>query len=160
MKNQQFINAGNGRFVDARCSWRPAFERAEISRGAAFGDIDNDGDVDIVVTNNSGPVRLLINQGTPGNHWIEIALQDSPHNRFGFGARVGIERGGKPTVWRRVGTDGSYLSASDVRAHAGLGSSAAIDGIVVQWVDGARERWTKTDADRLVTLRRGTGVKQ
>jgi len=81
----------------------------------------------------------------------------SPRNRFAFGARVGIERAGKPTLWRRVHTDGSYLAASDVRVHAGLGSSAAIDAVVVQWVDGTRERWTKVDADRLVTLKRGTG---
>ena len=160
MKNQLFHNAGNGRFVDASSSGGPAFERAEISRGAAFGDLDNDGDIDVVVTNNGGPVRLLINQGTPGNHWIEVAPQDSPRNRFGFGARIGIERGGKPTLWRRVGSDGSYLSANDVRAHAGLGSSPAIDGLVVQWVDGARERWAQVDADRLVTLKRGTGAKQ
>jgi len=157
MKNQLFHNAGNGRFVDASSLGGPAFEHAEISRGAAFGDIDNDGDTDIVVTTNGGPARLLINQGTPGNHWIDVALQDSPRNRFGFGARIGIERTGKPTLWRRVHTDGSYLSASDLRVHAGLGPSATIDAIVVQWVDGTRERWTKVAADQLVTLKRETG---
>ena len=65
----------------------------------------------------------------------------------------------KPTLWRRVHTDGSYLAANDARAHAGLGASPAIDAIVVQWVDGTRERWTKVDADRVVTLKRGTGQK-
>jgi len=63
-------------------------------------------------------------------------------------------------LWRRVHTDGSYLSANDMRAHVGLGPSTAIDAVVVQWVDGARERWAKVDADRVVTLKRGTGVKQ
>src|SRR3982751_400585 len=159
MKNQLFHNTGHGRFVDASAAGGPAFERAEINRAAAFGDIDNDGDTDIVVTTNGGPVRLLINQGTPNTHWIDVALQDSPGNRFGFGARVGVERTGKPTLWRRVHTDGSYLAANDARAHAGLGASPAIDAVVVQWVDGTRERWTKVDADRVVTLKRGTGQK-
>jgi hypothetical protein len=159
MKNQLFHNTGNGRFVDASAAGGPAFERAEINRAAAFGDIDNDGDTDIVVTTNGGPVRLLINQGTPNTHWIDVALRDSPGNRFGFGARVGVERTGKPTLWRRVHADGSYLTANDARAHAGLGASPAIDAIVVQWVDGTRERWTKVDADRVVTLKRGTGQR-
>jgi enediyne biosynthesis protein E4 len=100
---------------------------------------------------------LLLNQGTADNHWIDVALQDPSTNRFGFGARVGIERAGKPTLWRRLHSDGSYLSASDFRVHAGLGSSTAIDGLVVQWGDGTRERWAKVDADRLLTLKRGTG---
>jgi hypothetical protein len=159
MKNQLFHDTGNGRLVDASREGGPAFQQAEVSRGAAFGDIDNDGDTDIVVTTNGGPVRLLLNQGTPGTHWIDIALQDSPGNRFGLGARIGIERSGKPTLWRRVHTDGSYLSASDVRAHAGLGPSTSIDDIVVQWVDGTRERWTGMTADHVVTLKRGTGKK-
>ena len=159
MKNQLFHNSGTGRLTDASAAGGPAFDRAEISRGAAFGDIDNDGDTDIVVTTNGGPVRLLLNQGTPGNHWIDLALQDSPGNRFGLGARVGIERAGKPTLWRRVHTDGSYLSASDIRAHVGLGPATGIGSVIVQWVDGTRERWTNVAADTLTTLRRGTGQK-
>jgi len=159
MKNQLFHNAGNGRFTDASAAGGPAFERAEISRGAAFGDIDNDGDVDIVVTTSGGPVRLLLNQGTSGNHWIELALRDSPGNRFGAGARIGVERAGQSTLWRRVHTDGSYLSASDGRTHVGLGRSPTVSGIVVQWADGARERWTSVAADTFTTLRRGTGQK-
>ena len=99
----------------------PAFDRAEIGRGAAFGDIDNDGDVDVVVTNNHGPVRLLLNQVGTRNHWLQVRLQQAPGNRFGFGAWVGVERAGRPTAWRRVRTDGSYLSASDGRVHVGLG---------------------------------------
>src|SRR5262245_24158404 len=75
MKNQLFHNTGTGRFTDASAAGGPAFDRAEVSRGAAFGDLDNDGDTDVVVTTNGGPVRLLLNQGTPGNHWIDIGLQ-------------------------------------------------------------------------------------
>ena len=159
MKNQLFHNVG-GRFVESSADGGPAFQRAEIGRGAAFGDIDNDGDVDIVVTNNGGPVRLLLNQaqhGAAANHWVQVRVEQPKGNRFGFGAWVGVERSGKPTLWRRVRTDGSYLSASDVRLHFGLGASPTITGITVQWPDGQRERFAGVTGDRLVTLRRGTG---
>jgi hypothetical protein len=157
MRNQLFHNVAGRRFEETSAAAGPALARAEISRGASFGDIDNDGDVDIVVTNNNGPVRLLLNQAGGGNHWLQVRLDQRPGNRFGIGAWVGVERAGGPTLWRRVRTDGSYLSASDIRAHFGLGAASAIAAVVVQWPDGQRERWTGIAADRLVTLRRGTG---
>ena len=110
--------------------------RAEISRGAAFGDVDNDGDIDVLVTTNNGPVRLLLNRSDARNHWLQVRLRHDSGERFGMGARVGIERAGQPTLWRRVKTDGSYLSASDIRVHVGLGASAQIDAVVVEWPDG------------------------
>jgi hypothetical protein len=157
MTNQLFHNSGAGRFVETTAAAGPAFARPEIGRGAAFGDIDNDGDIDIVVTNNNGPVRLLINQATSTAHWLQVRLEQAPGNRFGFGGRIGVERAGRPTLWRRVKTDGSYLSASDARVHFGLGPSASLDAVVVQWPDGKQERWSGLAGDRLVTLRRGTG---
>jgi enediyne biosynthesis protein E4 len=157
MRNQLFRNLEGRRFEETSARAGPAFARAEIGRGAAFGDVDNDGRVDIVVTNNAGPVRLLLNRSADRNHWLTIRLEDAPRNRFGIGARVGVERAGHPTLWRRVRTDGSYLSASDVRAHFGLGASASLDAVVVEWPDGGRERWTGVAGDRLLTLRRGTG---
>ena len=159
MKNQLFRNTGAGRFVETSAAAGPAFDRAEISRGAAFGDLDNDGDVDIVVTTNGGPVRVLLNQSATASHWLQIALRQETANRFGFGARVGVERQGKPTLWRRVRTDGSYLSASDVRLHFGLSDGAAVGAVAVEWPDGTRERWTGVAVDRLVTLKRGEGSK-
>ena len=121
MKNQLFRNTGRGQFEETSAAGGPAFARAEVGRGAAFGDIDNDGDTDVVVTNNNGPVRLLINQTNARHHWVQVRLQQDAGQRFAFGARVGIERAGRPTIWRRVKTDGSYLSASDLRVHVGLG---------------------------------------
>jgi len=157
MRNQLFHNTGRGRFEETSAIAGPAFAQAEISRGAAFGDIDNDGDVDIVVTTNGGPVRLLLNQTGSRNHWLQVRLEQPTANRFAIGAWIGVERSSGPTLWRRVRTDGSYLSASDVRAHFGLGSSPAINAITVQWPDGTRERFSGITGDRLVTLRRGSG---
>ena len=159
MRNQLFRNTGARRFEETSAAAGPAFARAEIGRGAAFGDVDNDGAVDIVVTNNNGPVRLLLNRAGAANHWLQIRLDQPRSNRFAIGSWVGVERAGRPTLWRRVRTDGSYLSASDVRLHLGLGSSADVAGVVVQWPDGERERWTAVKGDRLVTLRRGTGQR-
>jgi hypothetical protein len=157
MKNQLFHNPGTGRFVETSAAGGPAFERAEVGRGAAFGDVDNDGDIDIIVTTNGGPVLLLLNQGDTRNHWLQVALDQGSANRLGFGARIGVERPGQPTLWRRVHADGSYLSASDVRAHFGLGGDARIGAVVVQWPDGVTERWPGGGVDRRTTLRRGTG---
>jgi enediyne biosynthesis protein E4 len=161
MRNQLLRNRGSGgsvTFEDVSAMGGPAFQLAEVSRGAAFGDIDNDGDTDILVTTNTGPVRLLINESGTKNHWLQVKLQQATGDPFALGARVGIERAGQPTIWRRVKTDGGYLTASDLRVHAGLGSSPKIDAVVVQWLDGTRERWTNVQADRVITLRRGTGA--
>jgi hypothetical protein len=162
MKNQLFRNLGSGRFAETSSEGGPAFAIAEVSRGAAFGDVDNDGDVDVVVTTNDGPVRLLLNQASQAsraNHWLLVALEQPSGNRKAFGARVGLERAGRATLWRRVRTDGSYLSASDHRVHFGLGAAAALDAVIVEWPDGTTERFKGLAADRLVTLKRSTSAR-
>ena len=159
MKNQLFHNDGTGHFVDVTGAAGPALARADVGRGAAFGDIDNDGDVDIVVTANGGRVQLLLNQDAASRHWVEVALRARSGNRFGIGARVGVERDGKPTLWRPVRADGSYLSASDIRVHFGLGDASKVSAVVVKWPDGTLERWTDVAVDRLTELTRGRGSR-
>jgi hypothetical protein len=157
MRNQLFRNTGRGTFEETSVAAGPALARPDISRGAAFGDVDNDGDVDILVTVNNGPARLLLNQAS-GHHWLQLRLQQDSGQRLAFGARVGLERAGRATLWRRVKTDGSYLSAGDSRVHFGLGTSTAIGAVIVEWPDGQRERWTNLTADRLHLVRRGSGI--
>ncbi len=156
--NQLFHNEGEGkRFRETTKIAGPALELSEVSRGAAFGDIDNDGDIDIVVTNNNGPVRLLRNEVGSQRHWLEVRLEAAKGNRFAIGARVAVLRQGQKPLWRRVHTDSSYLSANDVRVHFGLGEKPEVQSVVVRWPDGSREAWDKVQPDRLLTLRQGTG---
>ena len=157
MKNQLFHNSGGGRFTETTAGGGAAFARAGISRGAAMGDVDNDGDVDVVVTDNGGPAQLLLNQDVENggkNHWLSVTARQTGANPFALGAWIGVERTGKPTLWRRVRTDGSYLSAGDTRVHFGLGDSPAITAVLIQWPDGERERRTDIAAGARVITRR------
>jgi hypothetical protein len=157
-KNQLFHNEGERQpFREVSATAGPAFDLAEVSRGAAFGDIDNDGDYDVLVANNNGPVRLLLNEVGSRNHWLEVRLEGIKGNRNGLGARVAVLRKNKRPLWRFAHTDGSYLSASDRRVHFGLGQEPALEGILVYWPGGDKEVFTEIRADSIVTLRQNTG---
>jgi hypothetical protein len=156
-RKQLFHNEGRGKRFHEVSQVGLAFQVEEISRGAAFGDIDNDGAMDVVVANNDGPVRLLRNQVGGRRHWVTVKLESPRTNRFAIGARVAVIRPGQDTLWRRVSTDSSYLSANDVRSHFGLGDKAEIAAVLVQWPDGSQERFEGTKCDRIITLRQGSG---
>src|SRR5213080_511071 len=134
---QLFHNEGRGRqFRHVSPEAGSVFQIEEVSRAAAFGDIDNDGAIDIVVTNNNGPVRLLRNQVGKNRHWITLKLESPKTNRFAIGARVGVLRHGQNTLWRRVHTDSSYLSSNDSRVHFGLGDKPNVEAVLVHWPGG------------------------
>ncbi|HKE05922.1 MAG TPA: CRTAC1 family protein [Blastocatellia bacterium] len=166
-RNQLFhneISAASGRepgpqrvFREVTDSAGPAFRLSEVSRAAVFGDIDNDGDIDILVTNNNGPVRLLLNQAAARSHWLQVKLIGVKDNRDGIGAKVAVIRKNSKPLWRRAHTDGSYLAASDPRVHFGLGAEASIEAVGVIWPSGTREMWTNVKVDSMNTLRQGTG---
>jgi len=157
--NQLFHNEGDGKkFREVTGVAGPALSISEVSRGAAFGDIDNDGAIDIVIANNNGPVRLLLNQNRfiNRNHWLLVRLEAAGGNRFAIGARIEVRQNGRKLM-RRAHTDSSYLSANDVRVHFGLGEHARIDGLIVYWPDGSTEAWDRIQADQIMTIRQGTG---
>ena len=157
-KNQLFHNEGPGKgFLEVTDVAGPALQMVEVSRGAAFGDINNDGSIDIVITNEDAPARLFLNQSGSGNHWLIVKLEAPKLNRFGMGAEVGVFRHDMPALWRHAHTDGSMLSASDIRVHFGLSNNSRIEAIVVHWLDGKKEKWENIRADRIITLRQGTG---
>jgi len=157
-RSQLFRNDGGDKpLADVSAAAGPVFEQLQVGRGAAFGDIDNDGDLDILVSNNNGPVRLLLNEAGTKNHWLQVRLQAVSDNRQGIGARVAVLRRGETQLWRHVHTDGSYLSAHDNRVHFGLGSDPNLQGVLVHWPGGAQEVFGGLKADTIVTLRQSGG---
>jgi hypothetical protein len=154
---QLFRNLGNGQFADVTGQAGTALSRAEISRGAAFGDVDNDGDTDVVVANDNAPLRLLINSVGSRRHWVGVRVEGRHRRRDIVGARVGVMRANAPTIWRRARADGSYASANDPRVLVGLGDTSKIDKIRVEWPDRTADEWTKVPVDRYTTLKQGEG---
>jgi hypothetical protein len=134
--NQLFRNTGKGTFKEVIDQAGPNFQMLEVSRGAAFGDIDNDGDTDVLITNNNGPVRLLLNKAGNRNQWIGVRLVSKDGGRDMLGAKIEIVSSNKPVLRRRVRTDGSYLSANDPRVLVGLGTGARVELVRVRWPDG------------------------
>ncbi len=152
-----FRNLGDGRFADVTEQAGAAFALSEAGRGAAFGDVDNDGDVDVLVGNDAGPVRLLVNHVGEHHHWLGLRLSGIG-GRDMLGARVAVVRDGLPTLWRRARSDGSYASANDPRVLVGLGDSDARPTVRVRWPDGTLEEWRDVEVDRWMTLRAGEGA--
>ncbi len=155
-KNLLLHGRPDGRYVDVSGSVGPALELSEVSRGAAFGDIDNDGDVDIVVSNNNGPARLLLNQAGAERPSLQVRLRGSRANHQALGARLAMLRNGKAPVWRRVHRDGSYLSSSDVTVFFATGEEQA-DGLGVIWPSGRQERFDGLPPSGVVELSEGRG---
>ncbi|MEM9313361.1 MAG: CRTAC1 family protein, partial [Pseudomonadota bacterium] len=153
--NQLFRNLGTGSFetVDGG----DATGASRISRGVAFGDIDNDGDTDLVVSNNSGPARLFLNQQRGDVEWLRLRLIGRQSNRDAFGARIALLRENEATLWRRVHTDGSYLSASDPRVTVGLGAASRVNFIGVIWPSGLRESFSVPGLRQELVLVEGNG---
>ncbi|MEM9057731.1 MAG: CRTAC1 family protein [Pseudomonadota bacterium] len=154
-RNQLFRGAGGGRFEDVSRQAGAAFDVEAVGRGAAFGDVDNDGDVDVLVSNNSGPLRLLLNTEGNAAHWLSVTLVGAPH---AVGARAAVTTADGATRWRRVHTDGSYLCASDDRLHFGLGDAAEPVDLTVNWPSGAVESFAGLAVDTGHRLVEGAGA--
>ncbi len=154
--NQLFRNDGKNKFVEVSEQAGASFRLLEVSRGAAFGDIDNDGDTDVLITNNNGPARVVLNQIGNRNHWLGLRLTDS-NNVDMLGARVEVVLAKQKPLWRRVRTDGSYLSANDPRVLVGLGQATNVEAVRVHWPAGDVEEWKSLRVNQYTVLRRGTG---
>lgn len=128
----------------------------EMTRGLSVGDIDRDGDLDVLFSNNLGPARLYRNDAPRAGHWLMIRAFEPDLNRDAIGAQVIVVIDGR-RLRRTIGRGSSYLSSHDAHAHFGLGEHENIERVEVQWADGTREFFSGVGADRYVTIRRGEG---
>jgi hypothetical protein len=152
--NQIFLQEQETRFRRFDSRLDPFVSTIEVSRGLATGDIDSDGDLDLLVTNVDGPARLYVNQSVKQGHWLQVAtLREDLGGRHDYGAVVRVTSGEQQWL-RPVMSTYSYACANDPRAHFGLGPVDTVDSIDVLWSDGVRESFPGGSVDRLVVLRR------
>jgi hypothetical protein len=152
-----YRNMGNGRFSDISSSVGSAVTDLHSSRGAAFGDFDNDGDVDVVVVNMNEPPSLLRNDCRTKNHWIKIKCIGTKSNRTAIGARVRVVTGSHSQI-NEVMSGSSYVSQNDLRLHFGLGKVRKLDLIEVRWPLGLVESFKNVEANQLLVLEEGKGI--
>jgi len=149
-------NQGNGIFAQSGSELGAAISERHVSRGAAFGDFDNDGDLDILIMNRNDPPSLLRNDAPSGNHWLKIRLEGTKSNRSAIGSRVVVQYGGRIQA-QSVTSQASFLSSNDPRLHFGMGAASVAD-IQVLWPTGLSEKFTNVSANQLVTIREGEGI--
>ena len=151
-----FRNRRDATFAEMGDEAGPGITARDSSRGVAFGDFDNDGDIDILIMNRNERPSLLRNDSPKENHWIKIRLEGTKSNRSAIGARVLAHYGGKVQA-RAVTSQSSYLSVNDPRLHFGLGSATTAD-VDIFWPSGAKETYTGLAADKLHTIKEGKGI--
>jgi hypothetical protein len=161
-KNPRLVyrNLGNGQFKDVSAAMGPGINERYSSRGAAFGDFDNDGDIDVVVLNMNDVPSLLRNDGGNKQNWIKIKLVGTKCNRTGIGARLRVVIGNHSQM-DEVRSGSSVMSQSDLRLHFGLGKAQTVDLIEVKWPTTQKiERFTQVKANQILTIREGSGIVQ
>jgi hypothetical protein len=151
-----FRNLGNGRFEELIEEAGSGVAATHPSRGCAFGDFDNDGDVDVLVMNMNEPPSLLRNDVSGGGHWLKVLLVGVKSNRSAIGARV-VARYGERSQAQEIQAQSSFYSANDRRLHFGLGAAVNAD-LTIRWPNGAVETIPKVEADQLVLVREGAGI--
>ena len=152
-----YRNIGGGRFVDVSSSSGPAVTQPHSSRGTAFGDFDNDGDVDVAIINMNEPPSLLRNDGRSRNSWLKIKCIGTKSNRSAIGTRVRIVTG-KHSQINEVMSGSSFMSQNDFRLHFGLGQAKQVDSIDVRWPLGLVESFKNVDANQLLVFQEGSGI--
>jgi len=151
--NTVYVNLKNGKFVDASAGAGPEFaSRKAVHRGAAFGDLDDDGRVDAVVSALEAPLEIWRNVSPAPNHWLLVRAVGSRSNRDGVGARLRVA-GASGVQHSHVNTAVGYGCASDRRVHFGLGPDSAVKELRVEWPSGAIQTLRDVPADRIITVR-------
>lgn len=152
-----FRNLGGGKFAEVTASAGAAFSAPRVARGSAYADIDNDGDLDLLVTTNGGPALLFRNDGGNRNHALRVKLQGTTSNRDGIGAVVRIEYGGEKQ-WQMLRSGSSYLSQSELVLTFGLRQKTNVASVQVEWPSGKVDRLTQVAADQTITIKEEAGI--
>ena len=152
-----FRNMRDGSFANVTDQCGSGLTTPHSSRGCAFGDFDNDGDLDVVVMNMNEPPSLIRADVSTGNHWLKVKLFGVESNRTAIGARIELQAGGRRQV-QEVQSQSSYYSVNDLRLHFGLGSNSKVDELSVRWPNGLREQFRELPADRLLHIEEGNGI--
>jgi hypothetical protein len=152
-----YRNLGNGRFEDVSARAGAAILAENLGRGCAFGDFDNDGDVDVVVNNLDGPPSVLRNDGGNRNNWIMIKCVGTRSNRSGIGTRVKVTSAGRSQI-DEVMSGSSYYSHNDFRLHFGLGRAAKADLVELAWPSGVKETFRDLQANHLFVCHESKGI--
>jgi hypothetical protein len=150
--NSVFRNLGNGKFEDVSAGAGAGFAHTAAHRGAAFGDLDNDGRVDAVVSVLNGPAEYFHNVSPRAGHWILFKLVGTKSNRMGLGAQLRITTEDGRKQWNHATTAAGYACASDSRVHFGLGASKVVREVEIRWPSGIRQTLHNVAADRIVTV--------
>jgi hypothetical protein len=153
-----FRNLGARRFEDVAAQTGADLKKPRVARGAAYADIDNDGDLDLAITENNGPAVLLRNDGGNTNRWLRVKLVGAQSNRDGIGAKVTVTAGGQKQ-WNVVRSGSSYCSQSELPLTFGLGSSASVDSIEVAWPSGKLDKLGRTPAGTRLTITEGGSAR-
>ena len=151
-----FRNLGNGRFEELMNQAGPGIEALHSSRGCAFGDFDNDGDLDILIVNQNEPPSLLRNDLSGNRHWLKVKLTGVQSNRSAIGAHVTVHYGGRLQA-QEIMAQSSYLSVNDARLHFGLGAVTTVD-LEIRWPTGKTEKFAGVQTDRLIHITEGAGI--
>jgi hypothetical protein len=146
-----FRNLGGGKFEELLDQAGPAVAAPHCSRGCAFGDFDNDGDIDILIVNLNEPPSLLRNDVSGSNHWLKVKLVGTHSNRSAIGARVTAHYGGRQQV-QEVLSQSSYYSSNDPRLHFGLGAAATAD-LEIRWPDGNKQTMKGVAANQILVIK-------
>jgi hypothetical protein len=150
--NAVFRNQRNGQFQDVSATAGADFTRAAPHRGLAYGDLDNDGRMDLVVTALRAPVSVLHNITETHNHWILLKLAGTRSNRMGIGAQIRLTTGDGRKLYNEVTTSTGYAASSDPRVHFGLGDSGVIREIEIRWPSGTRQLLQNVTADQVLAV--------
>jgi hypothetical protein len=152
-----FHNLGNGKFESVASGAGPDFSRPIVARGAAYGDIDRDGDLDVVITTNHGPAHVFRNEGGNRNRWLRVKTVGAKSNRDGLGAIVRVTSA-SGRQWAMVRTGSSYCSQSDIAPTFGLGKDKVVQSLEIEWPSGTKQKLTNVPTNQVVTVDEAKGI--